>query len=198
MKVTIKIDGIDISSAGSGKNRTEKLLGKLADVRKETAECIAGMIAETFEQILYNAPQYTGNFVANMAVQAGGSAGQKFGTKDKDGNTVDYFPHVRNPQEVFERGSMPAIEAALSANKNIVKNLTAHITKQAGWLPAVTIYNRLSDAEIVENLNAMRLRDPNVPGVHPMARGELWLKAIAGKKIVYDSPEFHAFRMKKI
>jgi hypothetical protein len=190
VKISIKIDGIDISSAGSGKRKTEKLLGKLADVRKETAECIAGMIAETFEQILHNAPQYTGNFVANMAVQAGGSAGQKGGE--------EYFPHVRNPEEVFERGMMPAIEVAKRENPNIVKNLTAHITKQAGWLPAVTIYNRLSDAEVVENLNAMRLRDPNVPGVHPMARGEMWLNAIAGKKIVYDSPEFHAFRMKKV
>jgi len=188
MKFSIKIGGVDVSAKGSSKAAFKEA----ENVRKETAECIAGMVAETFEQILFNAPQYTGNFVANMAVRSGLSAGAKGGE--------EYFSHVWPivpPQEVFERGKMPAIEAALSANKNIVKNLTSHIVKQSGWISGVTIYNRLSDAEIVENLNAMRLRDPNVPGAHPMARGAAWLEAIAGKKIVYGSPEFHAYRMKR-
>lgn len=183
MKYSIKIDGVLLPTGGR-----KVQLQAASEVRKQTAECIAGMVAETFEQILFNAPQFTGNFVANMAVRSGLGAGSKGGE--------DYFPHVRSPQEVFERGNIPAIEIAKSNNPNIVKNLTAHITKQSGWMSGVTIYNRLEDAEVVEALPVTHLRDPNVPGVHPMARGRAWLEAIAGQKVVYGSPEFHSYRMK--
>ena len=195
-KVTIKIDGVDLRPFGAGRRNTKGLFAEAQNIRKATAECIAGVVAETFNWILFNSPQYTGNFVANMAVKSGSGYGNKFG--DESGG--DHFPHVypiQPPQKIFARGSMDAINIAKRNNPNIVKNLTAHIVKQSGWMSGVTIYNKLSDAETVEKLTELNLRDENAGASHPMTKGEAYLNARVSKKIVYGSPEFHALRNTK-
>ena len=193
MKVTIKIDGVDMKPFGAGRRASKSLFKEAQNIRKETAECIAGVVAETFNWILFNAPQRTGNFVANMAVKSGSGYGTKLG--DKDGK--DYFPHVRNPIDMFKKGDTTAIDIAKRNNPNIVKNLTAHIVKQSGWMSGVTIYNKFEDAEIVEMLTELRLRDDNAGASHPMTKGEAYLNARISKRIVYGSPEFHALRNTK-
>jgi len=187
MDISIKIDGVDISGVSGGR-KTAKMLSKQMNIRKEVAECMAGMIAVAFDDLLLNAPQYTGNFVANMAVRAGAYGGNKGG--------VEYFPHKQNIQDVFIRGNMAAVYIARKENPNIVKNLTAHIKKSSGWLQEVTIYNRFEDSEIVESLEAGELRDGNKEGAHAMAQAAAQMQSLANKTIIYDSPEFHAFRAK--
>lgn len=166
----------------------EKLFDKYADLRKEAAEAIAGIVAEEFEMLLHNAPQYSGNFVANMAVQGGGRAGGKGGTP------ISAFPEKIKPEQAMARGQLPAIMYAKGKNPNIVKNLTKHITRSAGWLTGVTIYNKWHDAEIVESLPGAELRPVNQEGAHAMQQAEARLQQRANQPILYDSAEFHRLR----
>ena len=175
-KVSIKID--------------EKLFDKYANLRKEAAEAIAGIVAEEFEHLLFNAPQYTGSFVANMAVQ-GGLDGPKGAVVKKPDDTFD---RKITKEQAFIRGNLPAILHAKKKNPNIVKNLTGHITKSAGWLTGVTIYNNWTDAEVVENLSPAQLRDDNKAGTHAMDQAKARLQQRANQPIFYDSAEFHRLR----
>lgn len=168
----------------------EKLFDKYTNIRKESAEAIAGIVAEEFEQLLFNAPQYTGSFVANMAVQ-GGLSGPRGATKHTPDATFD---RKISPEQAAARGQLPAIMHAKKKNPNIVKNLTGHITKSAGWLTGVTIYNNWTDAEVVEALAGSQLRPGNAEGAHAMQQAEARLQQRANQPVLYDSAEFHRLR----
>jgi len=190
MKATITVGGVDLKSLRGEGRWTSALSKQLGDVRKACAEAIAGIVAEEFIDLVKNAPQYSGNFAANMAV-AGGSRIGRIG-----GETYfDPRPHI---DQAMQRGSVPAIKQALSNNSNLVSKLTAGISNGKNWLPQIIIYNRLEYAQKVEDMPASRLRDPNKPGVNPIEKARASLEARVGKTVVYGSPEFERLRNFKV
>ena len=170
MKATIKTD--------------LKLSKEIDNLRRDVAEATAGMVAEEFTKLLFNAPQYSGNYVANFAVQAGGRTGSK--------SVV--FPTDITPQQAVERGSLPAISVARRNNSNLKQNITKFISKRAGFFPEITIYNREDYATTVEAYLEGQLRPINRPGAHALAKAEINLTARFAKRVVVGSPEFERLR----
>jgi len=158
-------------------------------VRKETAQVMISMVEAEFADLLLNAPQFSGNFVANMAIASGSALGRKGGEK--------VFPDLWNDsksyQQAFERGKMPAVMHAWNNVGDIRKNLTAHITKSAGYLTSVTIYNKLPDAELIEGLSASDLRDVNKEGAHAMAKFEINLQSRFNTNVEYGSGNWYSY-----
>jgi hypothetical protein len=168
----------------------EKLFAEFSKIRRRTAEAIAGLVAEEFDILLHNSPQYTGNFVANMAIQAG--LGGAKGAVVKPAK--EFFPQDITREQAMARGQLPAIMAAKRRNPNIVKNMTRHINYRTGWITGVSIYNPWEDAEIVEGLSPGQLRPVNKEGAHPLDQAKARLQQRANQTIFYDSAEFHRLR----
>jgi len=154
-------------------------------VRKETAQVMISMVEAEFADLLLNAPQFSGNFVANMAIASGSALGRKGGEK--------VFATPKSNQQAFERGKMPAVMHAWNNVGDIRKNLTAHITKSAGYLTSVTIYNKLPDAELIEGLSASDLRDVNKEGAHAMAKFEINLQSRFNTNVEYGSGNWYSY-----
>lgn len=145
MKITMKID--------------PKFNSMVDSFRKNSALLIATIVWEEFQELLWNAPQRSGNYVANMAIQTGSSSGRKGGEL--------VYPVITDPQQFYKRGDMmPAINYAMNENEGFVARATKNIIKGAGWLDTMTVYNRLDYAEAVESME--KLREENAGGEHAM------------------------------
>lgn len=156
------------------------------DVRKPVAEAIAGMVMREFKNLLKDAPQYSGNFVANVAV-SGGSIPQKSGEL--------FYDPTPDLSSAFSRGNLSAISTSLKQTGNIVAKLTAGITEEGGWLPdVITIYNRINYGEYVEELKASQLRDVNREGAHPFEKTYNRLSDYGSSFIAFGTPEFESLR----
>lgn len=169
IKQTIKLD--------------QNLLNEVYALRRQVAEVAAGIVADEFMELLYDAPQRSGNYVANMAVAAGSSLGRKGGQL--------YFPLKKSTDELFTRGNLPAVFKAAEENKNILKNIANSIGTKAGWCPAITVYNRLAYAEVVEGYTEEELRAENSAGAHAVMKFKARLEIRINKHVVEGSPEWH-------
>jgi hypothetical protein len=161
MKVSITLD--------------QKFVAGLSNIQKGVAELIANKAFEEFTELLFDAPQYSGNYVANMAIQTGQASGRKGGT--------EVFPEPASRREAARRGNLPAISHALNNNSDFVTRATRNIAQKAGWFAYITIYNKLPYAEEVEAMDV--LRRENRGGEHAMAKAEARLNAYFSRPIQY-------------
>lgn len=168
-KVTVKFD--------------QKAIEEVYSLRKNIALVVAGLVVDEFHELLKDSPQRSGNFVANMAIAAGTSMGRKGGEL--------VFPIVTDPEAMMQRGSIPAIHYAMEQNKNLAENVTRSISRKAGWCPAITIYNRLAYARVVEGYTEEQLRDVNREGAHPIMKARARMAIRTNKTIKYKSPEWY-------
>lgn len=169
--------------------KVKELSDKVDGLNLEIAQVLSTIIEEEFEKMLMNAPQWSGNFVANMYVRTGSASGRKK-------NPVDAFPEPKSVREAFERGKTPAIQYALSENGDIRDRLTKGITKKAGWFPGAIIYNRLPEGDEIESMDS-RLRPINRPGAHPLTQMEAQLNARLRNRLVIGSTEWESLRNKR-
>lgn len=152
----------------------------IKELRKDSAKIIANVVCEEFIELLKNAPQYSGNYVANMAIAAGLSMGRKEGYM--------IYSRPKNVTEALARGSMPAIEEAKRENSNMVKNITVNV-ERGGWVAGMTIYNRLNYAKYVED--ADHLRTENSGGEHAIQQCMNKIQSRSRETIVHGSPEYN-------
>jgi hypothetical protein len=158
-------------------------------LRKEVGEAIVGIICDEFNDLLRHAPQWSGNYVANMAITAGIRQGSK------QLSSSEMFPIPSTVQEALEAGTQGPINVALEQNKNMVANFSKAIGKGMGWIPAsLTIYNKLRYAEYVEDMPESRLRAPNKIGYRAIQTAESNITAKVAESIEYGSPEFYRLR----
>jgi hypothetical protein len=176
MKITIKLDPISTKAA--------------AKVKDEIALVTGNIVAEEFVKMLYDAPQYTGNFVANMAVAAGSTRGRKGGEI--------YFDQKITKSQAFSRGKLPAISKAISNNTGLQERMRASIRRSAGLWPAVTYYNNLPNAEEIEGLEPNELRPINSAGAHPLAKMTRALQVRFKERLVVGSPEWEYLVKRKV
>jgi hypothetical protein len=167
---------------------SSKLMLQFANLTREITEVMAGVIEHEFVQHLYNTPQASGNYVANMTLSTS-RAGKQGGE--------DIFPRPkRNEQPPFARGKLPAIQAAISRNKDFRNKVVAKAGRGAWSGPTIVIYNRMDYAEAVEK--GERLRPVNQPGANAMAKLRAALASKFAQPIVYGSQEwlkYRAYRM---
>jgi len=148
-------------------------------VRKDTMNVAAAVVEEEFVDMLYNAPQYSGNFVANMKIKAGARA---------SGEGKAHFPAEPNLARVFQRGNAPAIQVALQENKGVRQALVGHVDKKRGWMQTVVISNAWKKASVIEDLNDSQLTHG---GAHPLAKLKASMQARFSRTIEYGSPEWY-------
>jgi len=144
----------------------------LSNVRKLACVAVANIMMEEFETMLYMAPQYSGNYVANMRLGSGVARGRSGGEL--------IFPIPNNSSEALRHGDMEAINASLRTLGNFTKNATAHITKKVGWISGLTVYNNLEYSDTVEHLD--RLRAENAGGEHAV---EQMIERLANRSEVF-------------
>lgn len=160
------------------------LIRKISNIRRDSAKVIATMVEGVFIELLDIAPQYSGNYVANMAIAAGSRMGRK------GGELVFSIPE--SDTDAVAQGSQPAIDYARSQNSGMVAAITANVRLQSGWIPAITIYNRLDYAEHVEAWEEENLRAENDGGAHAIEQARMLLDLRFSRPILYDSPAWHA------
>lgn len=153
-----------------------KFLNALGNIRKDTAVMAAKVVEEEFHNLLFDAPQYSGNYVANMAISPGSRVGRS------GGGLV--FPMPKNNTQAFRRGNLRAVDYAINQNANFVERATRSIRRGAGWMSTVVVYNKLNYAAVVEAYD--KLRPENAGGEHAMARFEQRLKDRFSHTIKYD------------
>jgi len=130
---------------------------------KLLAEAVVGKVESDFIGLLLNAPQKSGNYVANFAVAAGSRVGGQ--------SAGEYFPPNPTNAQIVKRGSHAAIAVAMRSNSNLKKNLTRHIVRGATWWgTSLTVYNKLDYGEKVEAYTRDQLRDVNKGGEHAMQK----------------------------
>lgn len=156
-----------------------KLVRELNSVRADSANVAAALVEEEFEQLLYNSPQYSGNFVANMRIKTGTRAG---------GSGEKVFKDPESVEQAFKRGQAPAIQHALSANAGFRTSATGHISKGAGWVADISIYNNWEKAGLIEGLNDDQLR---MGIAHPMEKFKASLQARLGRTVEHGSSEWN-------
>lgn len=155
-------------------------------IQVESGEVIAGIAAKVFLKGLFNTPQATGNYVANMVLST-----TKVGSRK-----VEYpFPRKydrNNPP--FARGGYTAVDVALGKNSNFKANFMrgAGAGKGAWWGPVIVIYNKMDYASVVEA--GTYLRPINQPGAGAIKKMEHDLSQAFSRSIVYDTPEWHYFK----
>ena len=151
----------------------------------------SAIIAEVFVYLLHDTPQFSGNFVANMALQVGGSRGQKGG--------MFYFDKHADVTKAFSRGSLAAINKARELNKGFQERMIRSLLSgRQGINPKVTLYNNLPTAETIENLDFNDLRRVNRAGANPMYKADRMLKARFAKPLKAGSPEWERLRKLRI
>ena len=158
-----------------------ELLTHKGRVSKEAGEVIAGLTAQVFVQALFNVPQASGNYVANMVLTT-----TMVGSRE-----VDYpFPTKydrKNPP--FARGGGAAVGVAISKNANFKANF---MKSAVAWGPDIVIYNKMEYGPLVEE--GSYLRQINQPGAGAMQKMEHMLSQAFSRPIVYDTPEWHYLR----
>lgn len=116
-------------------------LFEMGGLRKAAARQIASIVKEEFDEMLMDAPQYSGTYVANMMLGTSGIArrGEAFP-----------FGKGRPKERVFRRGQLEAISFAKGRNEGFVDKATAHIVGKGGWLRELVVYNPLEKASYIE------------------------------------------------
>lgn len=144
-KVTISNDLIELFQDGG--------------LRKAAAQQIASIVKEEFDEMLMDAPQYSGTYVANMMLGTSGIArrGEEFPFGKKKPKLAD----------AYRRGQMSAVNFAKSRNEGFVTKATAHIMGKGGWIRELVVYNPLEKASVIENLDDPDLR---FGGEHALAK----------------------------
>lgn len=137
-------------------------------IRKAAAEQIANMVEEEFITALHDAPQYSGNYVANMSLGTSGIA-----------RRGEYYPFPKDPglDAAYKRGQTPAIMEAIGRIENFEAKATAHITGKGGWLRELVVYNPLKYASVVEAYDNSNLRAENAGGAHALEKMSSRLQA---------------------
>ena len=155
----------------------ESIFTLVSGLKSQIAEVIADIVWAEFNHLLHDAPQRSGNYVANMVLKAGGG----FSARPYKAQ----FPEKPTNQQIVERGSLPAISYAKSKNENFKANVMRSVTQRAGWLPAeITTFNKTPYADQVEGYSTSELRDPNKAGAHAMVKYEARLQAAFNRNIV--------------
>jgi len=166
----------------------ELLKKKVGKIPREAANIVANIAAGEFITMLHEAPQYSGNYVANMVIQGGDRA-----TKPAE----MIFEKPKNASEAVKRGSLAAINESLKENSGFVQQATGHIAAGTGaWMKTITIYNKLYYAKTVEEMNT--LRKENAGGEHAVAKMIARLREQANRTIRYGSPEYIDLANKEI
>lgn len=132
-----------------------------SNIRRIAAEAIADIVVEEFNTLLKEAPQYSGNYVANLALGTSGIA--------RRGGQY-HFPKNPTKGQIYRRGDSPAISIAEAANSGFAKKAVAHISGKGGWLTELVVYNRLNYAGIVEAYDEEQLRNENAGAAHALAK----------------------------
>lgn len=157
---------------------------KMARMSGELANAVVSIVEKEFVELLMDAPQKSGNYVANFALAAGSALGRK--------SAGEYFPPSPTNAQIVNRGSHPAILVAMSNNSHFRKSMTGHIVAgRGGFTPNLTIYNRIGYAGEVEAYGVSSLRDPNKPGVHAFQKFSAKLQAAMNVTVVYGSTHFN-------
>ena len=190
-KMSVSIDGQLIGQGAQVQGRnTKSARAQLAVAKQEAMAILATLVEEEFAKMLYDTPQYSGNFVANMALQAGDRMGRKGGEY--------FFPKKIKRSEAFIRGHLPAVQRAWEENKGFKARFVSSLTRGAGLFPAVTVYNRIENAEFLESLEGVDLREDNRPGAHPIEKMERALQKRFSERLVANSPHWDLLVMKSV
>ena len=153
-----------------------KFLTAMGEIRAATAAIASKVVEEEFNKLLLDAPQFSGNYVANMAIAPGSRVGKKGGSL--------VFPIPKNDAQAFRRGNLRAVDYAISQNANFVERATRSIRRGAGWMSTIVVYNKLNYAAVVEAYDS--LRPENAGGEHAVAKFEQRLKDRFSNTIKYD------------
>lgn len=145
------------------------LLGLIALTETAAARMIAVRVVAEFNTLLLSAPQYSGNYVANMRISIGSSA-------RGEGATEAY---KRHPKQLKRKGNMAPINRARDANNldSFEERFVAHALKGNWTGMNVTVWNPLLNAsgreaaQYIEGMPEWRMRDPNKPeGLNSLAK----------------------------
>jgi hypothetical protein len=172
------------------KKEIEEFNDKIDNLNVEVAEVVSGIVIEEFEIMLNNAPQYSGNFVANMWIRSGRAGGARKQPKK-------FFEKPSSVQQAVERGSQAAIEVAKSENSGIRDELVSGVQTKTGWFGGAVVYNRLSEGDIIEGLGVSELRSVNSSGAHPIAKMDVAVQARFDRLALVGSPEWERLRKVK-
>jgi len=131
------------------------------DLKVAVATGIAEAVKSEFNTMLLDAPQFSGNYVANMMI----------GTSGVDRRDAE-FPFKRKPSrtEAYSRGQLAAVNRSQRKNEGFIPNAVAHIQGAGGWLPEITIYNPLTYASYVEAYDSADLRQENQGGEYALEK----------------------------
>jgi hypothetical protein len=140
---------------------------------------VATAVYAEFVEMLNEAPQYSGNYVAHMRI----------GTSRKGGTSrIGMFTIPKSVTEAYHRGNMPAISIALENSENFITNYAANLLGKGGWLPTITVSNDLRYAEFVEAMDS--LRTENAGGEHAVDKLRARIdniKTVVTMKDFYDT-----------
>jgi len=123
---------------------------ELEQAKSELAAVVAGIMLSQFRELLMDASQRSGNYVANFRVGVAGEVAPSIKKEE------------RSKENWYIRGSMASVNQALAANRG-VKSLARSTGGAAmGFVPVITLENEVPYAEDVE---------AGVPGVRPENEG---------------------------
>lgn len=131
------------------------------ELREAAAEAIIEAVEWEFHNLLIDAPQWSGNYVANMKLEAATQARTK---------AQEYFDEPESVTAAYQRGELAAVMIAKKENAEFGPKLKARLLGSggAGWLPPFIVYNPLDYASYVEE--GSKLRPVNKPGAHAIEK----------------------------
>ncbi len=168
IKSTIKVDPKDSQKFGK--------------VLSEALAVCASIVEDEFIDLLHNAPQRYGNYVANFSIGTGDRIG-------RSGGDI-YFPTNTKPQDWYVRGDIPAIRIAMERNNNLLEKLNIYVNRVPVFGPTIIVYNRLSYSDAVEGYSKAELREANAGGEHALMQAKVKIQARFSKTIIAGSAEW--------
>lgn len=136
------------------------LLDLISTTKAKAAAIIAVKVKAEFNTLLMTAPQYSGNYVANMRIDIG------YAKK----TSAVIRPYKKYPKRLKAAATMPPINRARKNSDldTLEARFVAHALKVPVWNPQMLVYNNLREAEYIEGMDSGRLREPNKLGVDAM------------------------------
>lgn len=158
---------------------------ELLQAKEELAAVTAGIMLSEFKELLLDASQRTGTYVANFRI---GVAGEVAPSIKKDD---------RGKENWYIRGSMASVNQALAANRG-VKSLARSTGGAAmGFVPVITLENDTPYAEDVEaGIPGVRPENEGGPGAVSRFAGRV--EAITSKRIYVGRGTWNMYRDKDI
>lgn len=147
------------------------LLTIVAVTKAKAAKVLATEIKAHFNTLLLEAPQYSGNYVANMRLSVG----------DRKTSPEAITPYVTHPKNPKAHGLSGPINIARAASNldTFEDRFVKHALKFPVWNPQMLMYNNMRAAKYIEGMPEDRLRDDNRPeGYKAVASFQRRVKAI--------------------